>query len=90
MPVQRKTLYWHTKKFTRKIVYQQSKPKMENRMSPVQNLVNKLQHDQIEMILHGLEMLDQFYNEESEFDKVMEVRDLKTTVQKHVPTHILN
>ena len=71
-------------------MYQQSKPKMENRMSPTEEFIKNLQHDHIKMIIDGLELLDEYYTTESLFDKVMEVRDFKTTVQKHVPTHILN
>ena len=59
-------------------------------MSPTEEFLKILQHDHIKMIIDGLELLDENYTTESLFDKVMEVRDLKTTVQKHVPTHILN
>ena len=59
-------------------------------MSPAEEFIKNLQHDHIKMIIDGLELLDEYYSTESLFDKVMEVRDLKTTVQKHVPTHILN
>ena len=59
-------------------------------MSPIQKVLDKLHKDQIAMIINGLDLLDEFYNTNSEFDKVMDVRTLKTTLRDHVPTHLLN
>jgi len=59
-------------------------------MSPIVNLLDKLHKDQIAMIIDGLDLLDEYYSTESEFDKVLSVRALKETCRNHVPTHLLN
>jgi len=59
-------------------------------MSPIEKLLDKLHKDQIAMIIDGLDLLDEYYSTESEFDKVLGVRALKSTCRNHVPTHLLN
>jgi len=59
-------------------------------MSPIEKLLDKLHKDQIAMIIDGLDLLDEYYNKESEFNKVLGVRALKSTCRNHVPTHLLN
>ena len=59
-------------------------------MSPIEKLLNKLHKDQIAMIIDGLDLLDEYYSTESEFDKVLGVRALKSTWRNQVPTHLLN
>ena len=53
-------------------------------MSPIEKLLDKLHKDQIAMIIDGLALLDEYYNTESEFDKVLGVRALKSTCRHQI------
>ena len=45
---------------------------------------------QIAMIVDGLDLLDEYYSTQSEFDKVIEVRVLKSACRDHIPKNLLN
>ena len=45
---------------------------------------------QIAMIVDGLDLLDEYYSTQSEFDKVIEVRVLKSVCRDHIPKNLLN
>ena len=59
-------------------------------MSPIENMLDKLDRDQIAMIVDGLDLLDEYYSTQSEFDKVIEVRVLKSACRDHIPKNLLN
>ena len=48
------------------------------------------------MILNGLDLLDEYYNQQSEFDNVLACRTLKQKIRDHtedykpIPTHLIN
>ncbi len=50
----------------------------------------KLDKDDIQKIMDGLDLLDEYYSTHSEFDTVLNVRSLKSKLRNPEPTHILN
>ena len=46
--------------------------------------------EEIQKIMDGLDLLDEYYSTHSEFDTVLNVRSLKSKLRNPEPTHILN
>ena len=57
---------------------------------PLENILNALDEEEVQKILNGLDLLDEFYSTEMEYDKVLETRSLKDTIRKHIPKHLIN
>tara|TARA_R100000781_G_scaffold80892_1_gene49907 strand:- start:380 stop:562 length:183 start_codon:yes stop_codon:yes gene_type:complete len=60
---------------------------MENSLNTVLDAVDE---DKVEIILHALDLLDEHYSKELDYNKVLETRSLKDTIRKHVPKHLIN
>ena len=50
----------------------------------------QLDKEEIQKIMDGLDLLDEYYSTHSEFDTVLNVRSLKSKLRNPEPTHILN
>ena len=50
----------------------------------------QLDKDDIQKIMDGLDLLDEYYSTHSEFDTVLNVRSLISKLRNPEPTHILN
>ena len=57
---------------------------------PLENILDSLDDEEIQKVLNGLDLLDEFYSTEMEYDKVLETRSLKDTIRKHIPKHLIN
>jgi len=66
---------------------------MKNNLNEV---LNSLENKSFQMILNGLDLLDEFYNEQSQFDQVIACRALKQQIRDHnedyqqIPQHLIN
>ena len=60
---------------------------MENSLNTVLDAVDE---DKVEIILQALDLLDEHYSKELDYNKVLETRSLKDTIRKHVPKHLIN
>ena len=66
---------------------------MENNLNEV---LHSLDTKSVQMILNGLDLLDEYYSEHSEFDQVIACRTLKQQIRDHkeeylhIPSHLIN
>ena len=66
---------------------------MKNNLNEV---LHSLENKSVQMILNGLDLLDEYYSEHSEFDQVIACRALKQQIRDHnedyqqIPQHLIN
>jgi|TARA_R110000765_G_scaffold127310_1_gene225351 hypothetical protein len=57
---------------------------------PLETILNSLEEEEIQKILNGLDLLDEYYSTEMAYDEVLDTRSLKDTIRKHIPKHLIN
>ena len=57
---------------------------------PTGNILNSFNKDQIKMILNGLDLLDEYYSTEVDYNNVLKTREIKNTIREHIPKHLIN
>jgi hypothetical protein len=57
---------------------------------PTGNILNSFNEDQIKMILNGLDLLDEYYSTEVDYNNVLKTREIKNTIREHIPKHLIN
>ena len=61
-----------------------------------EKIIDNLETNSVQMSLNGLDLLDEYYNQQSEFDNVLACRTLKQKIRDHtedykpIPTHLIN
>lgn len=57
---------------------------------PLDIVLNEIDDEDIKKILNGLDLLDEFYTTEEEYNKVLDTRALKDTIRNHIPRNLIN
>ena len=57
---------------------------------PLETILDSLEDEEVQKVLNGLDLLDEYYSTEMEYDKVLDVRTLKDSIRKHIPNHLIN
>jgi len=57
---------------------------------PTGNILNSFNEDQIKMILNGLDLLDEYYSTEVDYNNVLKTREIKNTIREHIPKNLIN
>jgi len=57
---------------------------------PLETILNSLEEEEIQKILNGLDLLDEYYSTEMAYDEVLRVRSIKSIIRSDIPTNILN
>ena len=56
----------------------------------IEELLEILDQEQRQMLLDGLDLLDEYYSTEIECDKVLDTRSLKDIIRTHIPRKLIN
>ena len=77
-------------KYTKAFIDKNSKNNTIIASADIENQINQLDKEEIQKIMDGLDLLDEYYSTHSEFNTVLNVRSLKSKLRNPEPTHILN
>ena len=57
---------------------------------PLDTVLDAIDDEDIKKIINGLDLLDEYYTTEMEYNKVLDTRALKDTIRNHNPKNLIN
>lgn len=57
---------------------------------PLDTVLDAIDDEDIKKIINGLDLLDEYYTTEMEYNKVLDTRALKDTIRNHIPKNLIN